>query len=183
MAVPGEKAVYRLYDRSGLATADVIALAGEDLRSGEWVELHHPHRDVGRRLATDDIGDVEELLVPVFRAGQRVNRRATLNESRERRQRRRRPAPPGGAPAGQPTRLSRVAHVRDEAAAAGDGACRPRHGGLTPVDHTTVAPADTTVETAREPSPGARLTARVASAMTVVAKPSATASTAVSLTQ
>ena len=130
VAVPGDKAVYRLYDRSGLATADVIAIAGEDLRSGEWVELHHPHRDVGRRLATDDIGEVEELLVPVFRAGQRVGPAGDAERAAGAKAARRRPAPPGGAPAGQPARVPRVAHLRDEAAAAGVGAGRPRHRGL-----------------------------------------------------
>ncbi|MDQ3783064.1 MAG: nicotinate phosphoribosyltransferase [Actinomycetota bacterium] len=87
VAVPGAKQVYRLYSGDGLATADVIAVAGEDPFTGETIELFHPHREVNRRLATADITEVEELLGAVFRGGHRVGPSPTLAQMQERRER------------------------------------------------------------------------------------------------
>ena len=41
--IPGQKQIWRLYDRRGRATADVVGVADEDL-SGDEIVLHHPHR-------------------------------------------------------------------------------------------------------------------------------------------
>ncbi len=86
VAVPGDKLVYRLYDRSGLATADVIATTGRTCRAATGSSCT-------TRIATSVAGwrpprsrEIEELLVPVFRAGRRVGPPATLTEARERRQ-------------------------------------------------------------------------------------------------
>ncbi|NNK91034.1 MAG: nicotinate phosphoribosyltransferase, partial [Acidimicrobiia bacterium] len=65
--IPGAKRLWRIYDDRGLATADAVALAAEDLTTVESLELHHPNRDgVSRALARDDISAVEELLVDVW---------------------------------------------------------------------------------------------------------------------
>ena len=48
--VPGEKELWRIYDRRGSATADVIATGAESLSAG--LTLHHPHRHgLSRTLA------------------------------------------------------------------------------------------------------------------------------------
>ncbi len=73
VATPGSKRVWRVYDRRGIATADVMAAADEVVKPGEPLVLHHPHRGgVQRTLGEGEISEAEELLVPVFREGKRV---------------------------------------------------------------------------------------------------------------
>lgn len=87
MPIPGSKRVWRVYDRRGLATADVVATADEEPGSGrEGLGLHHPHRNgVSRTLSPDEIGSVEELLVPVFTGGERRDGTPSLEQLRRRR--------------------------------------------------------------------------------------------------
>lgn len=68
---PGEKRVFRVYDRRGFATADVVALADEKPFDSDRVELFHHHRDVHRTLMTAELSGVEELLEPAFSGGHR----------------------------------------------------------------------------------------------------------------
>lgn len=83
--IPGKKQVWRVYDRRGRATADVVGLANEELANGEIV-LHHPHREgVFRRIQPEDITEIENLLVEVFRDGKRVTPEPSLEEMRLRR--------------------------------------------------------------------------------------------------
>lgn len=84
IAIPGEKRLLRVYDSRGLATADIIAMAGEDPVEGDVVELHHPHRDVSRLVRTAEMSDTEDLLVPVF-AGSRLDGEPDLETLRDRR--------------------------------------------------------------------------------------------------
>jgi nicotinate phosphoribosyltransferase len=83
---PGEKKLLRIYDRRGLATADVIALEDEDVRRDEPIELHHPQRHVSRRLEPATISEIEELLEVVFRDGKRQDGTPDLETMRARRQ-------------------------------------------------------------------------------------------------
>jgi nicotinate phosphoribosyltransferase len=84
--VPGVKQVWRVYDRRGIATADVIGVAGESPFDGE-VRLAHPHRTgVGRVLHGDEVSLVEELLEPAFRDGRRTRPAPILEDMRRRRQ-------------------------------------------------------------------------------------------------
>jgi nicotinate phosphoribosyltransferase len=83
--IPGKKHVWRLYDRRGRATADVVGRAGEKLPDGQLV-LHHPHREgVHRKIEAGEITKVEELLVEVFRDGRRSEPSPELAQMRERR--------------------------------------------------------------------------------------------------
>lgn len=82
---PGDKRLFRAYDQRGLATADVVALADEDILDGEELTLHHPHREMHRTLATSEISRIEELLVPVFTSGKRDDGRPDIEELRRRR--------------------------------------------------------------------------------------------------
>lgn len=85
MAVPGEKRVLRLYDRRGLATADIIAEVGEDPLTKPTIELFHPHREVRRTLSTADISGSEDLLEHVFGDGKRQDGEVDLETLRDRR--------------------------------------------------------------------------------------------------
>jgi nicotinate phosphoribosyltransferase len=82
--VPGEKAVWRVYDRRGYATADVIAHPDEDLLAAEELRLFHPHREASRTMAGAQIEHVESLLEPVYSGGQE-RPPASLEAMRERR--------------------------------------------------------------------------------------------------
>jgi len=67
---PGAKRLWRLSAPDGSATADVLAVADEELVPGADLVLHHHSRpDVSRRLAAADWVRAEELLVPVLDRG------------------------------------------------------------------------------------------------------------------
>jgi nicotinate phosphoribosyltransferase len=84
MPIPGNKRVWRIYDDRGLATADVVSSGDEDLSFGVSLDLYHPHREgIVRRL--DNIRDVEELVLPVYREGERLGSVPSLDEMRQRR--------------------------------------------------------------------------------------------------
>lgn len=82
---PGVKKVFRIYDQRKLATADVVALADEQLLDTGRLELYHPHRELHRSLDTSRISEVEELLVPAFGGGRRRDGAPEVAEMRERR--------------------------------------------------------------------------------------------------
>ncbi len=82
---PGEKALYRVYDERGKATADLVTLAHERPVAGEALELLHPSApDVGRTLPAGSVKRIEPLLAVAWENGQRVER-AGLDELRARR--------------------------------------------------------------------------------------------------
>jgi nicotinate phosphoribosyltransferase len=83
--IPGDKTVYRLYDDRGLATADVVALADEEIPTTGLLELFHPHRDAHRILDISDLSEVEELMRTVFENGKRRDRGEGIGELRRRR--------------------------------------------------------------------------------------------------
>ncbi len=63
---PGEKRIWRLYDKDRWAIADLIALAGEKPDKEKEITLHHPVREeVLERRARDDIEEIEPLLIIV----------------------------------------------------------------------------------------------------------------------
>lgn len=85
---PGDKRLWRVYDRRDTATVDVLALASEDIVKAEKLELHHPIReDLTRTLMADEVSSVEPLLVEVVRDGKRLDRSPSIEEMRALRQR------------------------------------------------------------------------------------------------
>ncbi|MDJ0663282.1 MAG: nicotinate phosphoribosyltransferase [Acidimicrobiia bacterium] len=83
--IPGDKKIWRLYDARGRATADLIAMADEELTKGD-ILLHHPHRmGISRVIPRDEITEVEDLLVEVFAGGKRSTPSPDLEEMRSRR--------------------------------------------------------------------------------------------------
>jgi nicotinate phosphoribosyltransferase len=83
--IPGVKRVFRVYDRRGLATADLVALADEDPASMPQLQLHHPHLGLQRVLAASEVSEIEELMVTVFSGGRRLDGSPDLEELRRRR--------------------------------------------------------------------------------------------------
>lgn len=67
---PGDKRVYRIYDRRGLATADLIALDNEDFPSQDPLLLHHPNDHTKfRSLHLNQTSCIEPLLVEILKDG------------------------------------------------------------------------------------------------------------------
>ncbi len=85
---PGHKMVWRLYDKRGLATADLLCLADEDPRQQPSVTLRHPTDHTKFRvLPRDEISAWEPLLVEVLREGKLVCELPPLEHIRAVRQR------------------------------------------------------------------------------------------------
>ena len=81
---PGNKRVWRIYDKRGKATADLITLQGEDIRSYSPLALRHPSMATRHRfLEQDEIDHVEKLLVPVILDGKTVYELPTFEQMRE----------------------------------------------------------------------------------------------------
>jgi nicotinate phosphoribosyltransferase len=71
---PGQKAVWRIYDRQGRAIADMLTLVEEAPQAEDELFLHHPiEHGTYRTLAAGAISEVEPLLVDVL-----VERRTCL---------------------------------------------------------------------------------------------------------
>ena len=67
---PGHKEVWRIYDQRGNATADLLALPADDVRSMQRIQLRHSSDHTKQRiLEKNDISEIEPLLVEVMREG------------------------------------------------------------------------------------------------------------------
>lgn len=70
---PGNKRVWRLYDKRNKATADLLTLADEDPRMPSQLILRHPTDHAKQRtLAQGECVEVEPLLIEVLQEGKRV---------------------------------------------------------------------------------------------------------------
>lgn len=84
---PGEKALHRLYDDRGMATADVVSLADEELAKEGVLTLHHPgEAEKLRRLPVERVSHTESLLEDAWLEGRRIMERPAIADLRERRQ-------------------------------------------------------------------------------------------------
>lgn len=66
---PGHKKVYRVYDRRGLATADLLATHEEEVREDQALCLRHPTDPTKRRTLRPGEFTLEPLQEEVFRGG------------------------------------------------------------------------------------------------------------------
>jgi len=81
---PGHKLAWRLYDRRGQATADLVGLSDERPDQMETLVLHHPtEKGVFRILDRQDLSRIEPLLQPVLVEGRPTEPRPTLEEMRQ----------------------------------------------------------------------------------------------------
>lgn len=70
---PGNKKVWRLYDKRGNATADLIGLDNEEPAEMDQLTLRHPLQAAkSRQLDGSKISRIEPLLVDIFKDGKRV---------------------------------------------------------------------------------------------------------------
>jgi nicotinate phosphoribosyltransferase len=84
---PGYKHVWRLYDRRGKATADLLSLDDEDPRAMGQLVLRHPSDHTKYRvLDQDELTEIEPLLVDVLREGKLVYDLRSIEEIRQRRE-------------------------------------------------------------------------------------------------
>lgn len=84
---PGPKQVWRLYDRRGNATADLLGTADEDPGKTEELILRHPtEKSKFRLLKRSDISGIELIQVPVLRKGKLVHDPPSIEEMRRLRQ-------------------------------------------------------------------------------------------------
>ncbi len=82
---PGHKGVYRVYDRRGLATADLLTLAEEEVKEEAPLLLRHPQDPTKRRVLEAGSFRLEPLLEEVFR-GKRLFEPLPLEVLRGRRE-------------------------------------------------------------------------------------------------
>ncbi|MGE0368149.1 MAG: nicotinate phosphoribosyltransferase [Candidatus Dadabacteria bacterium] len=70
---PGNKLAWRIYDKRGKATADLLTVDGEDVRGKDVLKLRHPS-DISklRIMKGEDISAIEPLLVTVLDEGKLV---------------------------------------------------------------------------------------------------------------
>ena len=81
MPIPGDKRLWRVYDSRGLASADVVSAADEDLTTIAEIDLYHPHRE-GVVRSLSDVASAEELLVPAYAEQKRHDGSPGLDELR-----------------------------------------------------------------------------------------------------
>ena len=83
---PGHKHVWRIYDRRGKATADLLSLEEEDPHQMEVISLHHPSEAAKQRvIIKEEITEIEGLLVSVLEEGKVVCELPPIEEMRTRR--------------------------------------------------------------------------------------------------
>ena len=83
---PGHKLVWRIYDRRGKATADLLSLDDEDPREMTDIVLQHPTDHTRHRtLRRDEVEEIEPLLIDVLKDGQLVSDLPTVEAMRAQR--------------------------------------------------------------------------------------------------
>lgn len=83
---PGSKNAWRIYDRRGLATADLLGLEDENPHDMEQIFLRHPSDHTKyRTLNRDNIAEIEPLLTEVLREGNLVYDLPSIEEMRRQR--------------------------------------------------------------------------------------------------
>ena len=84
---PGDKRIWRVYDRRNKATADVLSLAAEDILDLPALSLRHPTDHAKHRiLDRANISEIEPLLVEILKDGKLVYKLPTIEQMREQRQ-------------------------------------------------------------------------------------------------
>jgi nicotinate phosphoribosyltransferase len=84
---PAQKRAWRLYDRRGKATADLLTLEDEDPRTMNRIVLHHPSDHTKCRvLKRDEVSEIEPLLVDILVQGKLVYDLPPLDAIRQQRQ-------------------------------------------------------------------------------------------------
>ncbi len=84
---PGHKQAWRLYDRRGKATADLLTLEDEDPHAMKRIQLRHPTDHTKYRAVNQgDVAEIEPLLVTIQAEGKLVYEFPSIEVIREQRQ-------------------------------------------------------------------------------------------------
>jgi nicotinate phosphoribosyltransferase len=84
---PGHKNAWRLYDRRGKATADLLSQEHEDPRQMDRITLRHPSDHTkSRSLEHTELSEIEPLLVEIIREGRLVYDLPDIEAMRQRRE-------------------------------------------------------------------------------------------------
>ena len=84
--IPGNKKVWRIYDKSGKANADIMVLNNESIENTDTLKLFHPiDPDKSRTIQKSDISKMEPLLEKIIDNGNLVYEFPSINAIRERR--------------------------------------------------------------------------------------------------
>jgi nicotinate phosphoribosyltransferase len=84
---PGDKRAWRLYDRRGKATADLLSAKDEVPADMPKIVLRHmTESSLRRTLAPKDLLEIEPLLIDILRDGRRVHENITIEQIRALRQ-------------------------------------------------------------------------------------------------
>ena len=78
---PHFKKVYRIYDKNGMATADLLTVYDEVINMAEPLELFDPYETWKRKTISDYT--LRELQVPIFKGGECVYESPSVKEIRE----------------------------------------------------------------------------------------------------
>jgi nicotinate phosphoribosyltransferase len=83
---PGNKQVYRIYDITNKATADLVSLVDENISQDSKIILRHPFNQTKKRiLDRSNFNEVEPLLVDVYNDGKLVYNFPTIEDIRKQR--------------------------------------------------------------------------------------------------
>ncbi len=86
MTNPGDKQVWRLYDKTEKATADMICLAEENPKEMELFSLRHPLSSAKfRSIARNEISKIEPLLIDIIKDGKVIYNFPSIEELRNQR--------------------------------------------------------------------------------------------------
>jgi nicotinate phosphoribosyltransferase len=81
---PGQKELWRIYDKSGKANADLITLKGEDPRGLNQIHLlHHSDQSKSRTIKKSDSTEIESLLENIIDSGKTVYEFPSIEEIRK----------------------------------------------------------------------------------------------------
>ena len=84
---PGNKQVYRIYDITNKATADLVSLVDENISQDSKIILRHPFNQTKKRiLDRSNFNEVEPLLVDVYNGGKLVYNFPTIEDIRKQRE-------------------------------------------------------------------------------------------------
>lgn len=84
--IPGRKRIWRLYDRRGKATADLVGHQDEEPGKMDLIQMVHPVDPAKRRrLAREHVSQIETLHASILEEGQRVYDFPQLEELRDQR--------------------------------------------------------------------------------------------------
>ena len=80
---PGDKNVWRIYDKRNMAIADLISTGDEDPRDCNTINLHHPtDHSKFRNIEKEEISGIDPLLVDIQKNGSSAYELSSLDEMR-----------------------------------------------------------------------------------------------------